>query len=109
GELGLVGFPGAPMLPIGEGVFALGAQRFVRPPERDDVVVNFLLAGDLNEEDAAFAPVADRLDPQARAFLVMRFEILIIAEIALALDQADAARIAVDEGPYPPGRRGVQR
>ena len=46
----------------------------------------------------AFAPVADRLDPGARAALVARLQILVGAEIALALHQAEAARIVVDEG-----------
>src|SRR5437870_1634964 len=74
-ELGLERFARAPVLPVGEGVLPLGAQWIVRPPERDDVVVDLLLAGNLDEEHAAVAPVADRLDPQARTLLVMGLEI----------------------------------
>src|SRR5215472_12163314 len=86
----------APVQAIGEAVFAF--QRLLRPPECDDVVVNLLLGRDLDQLHGAVAPIADRLDPQARALLVARLEILIGPKIVLALQESEAARIGVREG-----------
>ncbi len=45
--------------------------------------------------DFALSPVADRFHPQARSPLVMRFEVLVDAEISLALDQAKPTWVCV--------------
>src|SRR6185503_14937246 len=97
GEVAWILAPAAPMQAIGEIVFALGLERVLRPPEGDDVVVDLLLGRYLDEHDVALAPVADRLDPQGRTLLEMRFEIVIREVVALALDKAEAARIDVAE------------
>ena len=70
----------APVQPIVQDVFALRLQRIVRPPERDDVVVDLAVAGDFHQLDDALAPVADRLDPERRALFVMRLQVLVVGE-----------------------------
>src|SRR5262249_4371535 len=82
-----------PVHAIGENIFALRPQRLARAPERDDVVVDLLFARDFDQPNVALAPVADRFDPQARTVLIMGLEILVVAEIAPALQQAEAPRV----------------
>ena len=48
--------------------------------------------GIMRQLDAAVAPRAHRFDPGARALLVVRLEILVVEEVAVALLQAEAAR-----------------
>src|SRR5205807_4591410 len=80
------------------GVLAICAQWRAGMPERRDVVVDFLFRRDLDQLHRAFAPVADRLRPQARAALETGFEVLIGEEILLPLHQTEAMRIEVGEG-----------
>src|SRR5207245_11532775 len=75
----------------------------------------------LHQVHPAGAPLALRLDPRARPQLVARFEVLVMAEIAVALHQAEAPRAGggegaeqrpprIDEGPPQPlAAAGVQR
>src|SRR5579872_2017689 len=65
------------------------------PPERDDVVVDLAVAGYLHQLDNALTPIADRFHPQRRALFVMRLQVLVVAELARALQQAEATRAAV--------------
>ena len=75
-----------------------GPDAVLRLPEGDDVVVRLDVRGHLDQHHAAGAPLADGLDPGARPLLVVRLEILIEGEVPLALEQPEAARIAVLEG-----------
>src|ERR1700730_4204763 len=84
-----------PVQPISERMFSLGNKGLPRSPESNDVVVNFLLARDLDQANIALPPVADRLRPQARAPFVVRLEILIRRIIALALHEAKGAGIGI--------------
>ena len=79
-------------------MLAAGGERLARGPERDDVVVGLVRGGQLDQLDMALAPLAFGLDPVGGAQLVVEVEILVMLEDAVALHQAEAARIAVDEG-----------
>ena len=87
----------APSEAVGIGMLALGLQRIFRSPKSGDVVVNFLLGRYLDELDPPFAPVPDRLCPQARALFETRFKVLIGEKILLPLHQAIAAGIEIGE------------
>ena len=50
-----------------------------------------------------------RLDPVARPQFVGQFEILVIAEVAVALQQAEAARVLVEKGRHRRLNRIVER
>ena len=78
-------------------MLALGLQRIFRAPKAGDVVVNFLLGRNFDELNRTFAPVADRLGPQARALFEAQFKILIREKILLPLHQAEAAGIVIGE------------
>ena len=75
-----------------------GSIGLLRLPIGDDVVVGLVRGRDLDELDAPLAPLADRLDPVARPLVVMRLEVLVVLEDPVALHQAEAARVGVDEG-----------
>src|SRR5581483_853361 len=64
-----------------------------RHPVRDDVVVNLFARRQLDQLDAAFAPVPERLDPIARAALEARLVVLIVPEVTVTLHEAEALRI----------------
>ena len=82
----------APELAVGErDRRALGEAR-LGPPLRDDVVVVFRIGRDLEQNHLAFAPVADRLDPQRRAKFPMGVVVVEVVEDARALKKAEAAR-----------------
>ena len=66
--------------------------RVARHPVRDDVVVGLVGSVQLHELDAARCPRAGRLDPRARPQLVARFAVFVVAELAVALHQAEAAQ-----------------
>ena len=59
--------------------------------------MNLLIARDLHQLDATLAPSPKRLHPVARTQLVLRLEIAELPRIALALDEAEAARVLVNE------------
>src|ERR1700704_3310013 len=61
-----------------------------RSPERDDVVHHFVACRYFDERDSAFAPVALRFDPHARALLVEHAIVLVLLEVPLALHQAES-------------------
>src|SRR5690606_16897609 len=100
GELTPVGRRAAPVQAVVEEIFRLGAERAARSPEGDDIVVDLALGRDLDQEDLALAPIPDRLYPQARPLFVTRLEILVAGEAPLALHEAEAARVVIDEARY---------
>ena len=61
---------------------------------------------DLDQLDPALAPAAGRLDPVARAQVIEGLEVLVVLEDAVALHQAEAARIVVEEGRDPSSGAG---
>src|SRR5205814_10535893 len=52
---------------------------------------------ELDEHDGALAPLAQRLDPRRRALLVEDAIILVILEIAIALQKAEPPGVAAGE------------
>ena len=64
----------------------------VRHPVRDDVVVGVVLVGISTSSTRPVAPVALRHDPGARPQLGARLEVLVVVEVAVALDQPEARR-----------------
>src|SRR5690606_28694307 len=88
---------GRPVQPVAPAVLAPGGQRLARPPERDDIVGVFVGGRDLDQVHLALAPGIQRLDPATGALLVAGLDVLVVLEPALALHQAEAARVAVLE------------
>src|ERR1700737_3701048 len=64
-----------PMQTIGVGMLTFARQGVFWPPEGGDIVVDFLLGWNLNKLNRTFAPIPDRLGPQARALFKAGFEI----------------------------------
>src|SRR5262245_38872654 len=62
-------------------------------PVGDDVVVDFVLGGNLHELDMPVPPLSARDYPPARAFLRAGLELLIVIEVAVALHEAEALRV----------------
>src|SRR3954449_101821 len=85
----------SPVQPVGIDVLSLRLQGRLRMPEAGDVVVNFLPGRNLDQPHLAFAPIADRLRPQARAPLKIRFQILIGGKVLLPLHQSETMRIEI--------------
>src|SRR3546814_1910553 len=92
-----IGLVGLPVQAVAQAVALAGLGGIARYPEGDDVVVDLVVGGDLHQLHGAGAPGLQRLDPEARAALVMH-AIEIVLERAVALQQAEAARPVVDEG-----------
>ena len=89
---------GAPVQPVACSCkLEPAAGRRLGHPHRDDVVVDLVVGRDLDQLHRAFAPVAQRLDPQARAAVVAD-AVQVMVELAVALQQAEAARDCVGEG-----------
>ena len=98
-----------------------GRRQVFRHPVGDDVIAGLVRRRGLNQLHPPGAPLALRLDPRARPQLVARFEVLVMAEVAVALHQAEAPRAGggegaeqrpprVDEGPPQPlAAAGMQR
>src|SRR3981081_2109109 len=63
----------------------------------NDIVLDFIVLRNLYELDATLAPVAQRLDPIARAQVKIRLDVLVMSRIAIALHQAEAAGMLVHE------------
>ena len=97
-ELGIFRRAPAPVQPVVEQIFTLGLEWVVGAPEGDHVVVGLLGAGDLDELHGTGAPITDGLDPGGWALFVVGFEILVVGEGALALEQTKAAGVGVGEG-----------
>src|SRR6516164_8006765 len=83
---------------VGELIFTLLSERLPRPPERYNVVVDLLLARNLDQRDLTISPIADRLDPQTWPPFVVRLEVLVDAKITLALQQAKTTWVDVGKG-----------
>ena len=77
-----------PMEPIAELERVAFSGRLLRLPEEHDVVVVLVSRRQLQEPHCAFAPVADRLDADARAPLVMRLAVAVMRGSAIALQEA---------------------
>src|ERR1700723_2505469 len=69
-EICLVGLGRAPLQAIAEAQAGNRRHRLVWDPHGDDVVFCLVVGWQLDELDRAFTPVAQRLDPQARAAVV---------------------------------------
>src|ERR1044071_5189230 len=72
-------------------------QRLGGSPERDDVVVRFLVARDLHQFDRSTAPLLLWLHPQAGAQIVARLRVCVVFVSPGALREAECARIRVQE------------
>src|SRR3954471_18768068 len=83
------------MQAISEQKFLPGLCPCFRIPEGDDVVVRLVDGGQFHQLDRAFTPPGSGLDPQAWAPLIKNTVVLVVVEIAVALKQAEAARILV--------------
>src|ERR1700754_3121428 len=88
----------SPVQPIGIGMLSLRLQGRFRMPKTGNIIVDFLLGGNLDQLHLAFAPVADRLSPQARTSLKARLQILVGGKILLPLHQSKAMRIEIGKG-----------
>src|SRR3546814_4663861 len=75
---------------------AAGAVRFVGNPHGADVVVDLVVGRNLHELHHAAAPIAQWLDPGGRPQVVTD-AVEVVIEVAVALRQAEAARVVVDE------------
>ena len=64
---------GPPVQAIGEIVFPLCRQSGLWMPEPGDVVVDFLVGWNFDQLNRAFAPVANRLNPQTRPTFELQF------------------------------------
>ncbi|MCY1367457.1 hypothetical protein D9M69_543920 [compost metagenome] len=78
-------------------------------PVGDDVVVGFVGCGQLHQFHAAGAPVAQRPDPGAGAAFVAGFHVFVAGEVAVALHQAEAARLLHGERTHHQLARVLQR
>ena len=98
-----------PTSACGSGIRGLaGPGRLGRHPHGDDVVVDLVVGRDLDELDRALAPVAQRLDPERGAAVVID-AVEIVVEVPVALEQAEALRALVGEGRGDDPRRVVER
>src|SRR6476620_2599477 len=87
---------GEPVEPERQIELRASARPLLRHPHRDDVVVDLIVGQDFDELHGALAPAAFRLDPEARA-AVIEDAVLVMIEIAVALQETEAARIVVGE------------
>ena len=83
---------------VAVGHRSAGPEALFRRPRSHDIIVGFVLGRQFDELDAALAPALARLDPVGRPQFIGEFEVLIVVECAVALDEAEAARIVVDKG-----------
>src|SRR5579862_18570 len=96
GQRRRVRFIGAPVQPIAKLQAAAGVRACLRHPHGHDVVVNLVVRRQLDQLYGALPPVVQRLDPQARAQLVVH-PIEVVIEHSVALQQPEAVRRAVAE------------
>src|SRR3546814_13256217 len=75
---------------------------------RSDVVVDLVVGRNLHELHHAAAPIAQWLDPGGRPQVVTD-AVEVVIEVAVALRQAEAARVVVDEARDGDLRRVVER
>ncbi len=85
----------APVQLIGEAELAAGFHRLGWLPEADNIIQRFSGGRDLHQVDGAFAPFADRLDPQAGTLVVPADNVLIVLKVVVKLQQAETARVLI--------------
>ena len=73
-----------------------GLGRLGRAPVGGDVVEDLVVGGHLHQLDGAATPLAQRLDPGGGP-AVIGDAVEIVVELAVALQQAEAARALVEE------------
>ena len=83
------------MQPVVEEQLLPGLRLVGGVPERDDVVGRFVIGRQFDQIDRAFGPATLRLDPDIGTTLVVRRVVLVMIEVAIALQQSEAARILV--------------
>src|SRR3546814_6301700 len=71
-------------------------RRLLWHPESHDVVVDLVVGGNLDQLDRAPAPATERFHPQAGPQVVVD-AVEIVLEVAIALQQTEAARTVVHE------------
>ena len=86
-----------PVQTIDELPLALFDQGFGGAPEGYQVIVALAVCRDLDQHHRAGAPIAYRFYPHAGTQFVARVEILVVGEIAIALHEAEALGIVIDE------------
>src|SRR5690348_13594821 len=99
----------SPIEPVAERQGLAACDRRLRFPIGNDVVVDFVVGWDFHELHGAVAPGAQRLDPDAGPAVIEGAIVLVVVEIAIALHQAEALRIGIDEGVRLHLRRIVER
>jgi len=83
---------------IGEGAAFPRFERLVCYPEGNDVVMEFFSHGNFDKIDRSFSPCPILwFDPEARSTLEMCFEIKVVIEIPITLQQAKTTRGLVKE------------
>src|SRR5690606_28090894 len=106
------GPPGTVPAPVQAGAEAMPpppGQRRAPTPEGADVVGELVAGRQLDQMHCARPPAVQRLHPGTGASLVPRLGILEVGEVALALHQAEAARVIVLETAVRDLRRVAQR
>ncbi len=95
--------------PIGKGEGLAGLGRVLRHPGDDDIIVRLVLRRQFDKLDMAVAPIFFWLDPIARPRFIGEIEILVMVEIAVALEKTEAANVLIEKGRDLRARRIVQR
>src|SRR6201992_563515 len=85
--IGIGGLAILPVKTIVEGETGASAQFTRGSPISDDMVLDLVLGGNLHQLDRARAPIALGFHPDAGALVVEGAVVLIVGEIAVALDQ----------------------
>src|SRR6185437_2414497 len=93
-----MGLARSPIEPVVERQGLTACDRRARYPIGDDIVVDLVVRRDFHELHRALAPLAQRLDPNAGTTVIKSAIILIVVEVAIALNEAEALRIGIVEG-----------
>ena len=94
---------------VGVGESLEGLRRGLGRPVGDDIIRRFVLGREFEQFDPAFAPIAMRFDEIGRAGLVGKFDVLVMVEIAVALDEAKPLDAGVGESRHGDDARRAQR
>src|SRR5450830_142983 len=97
-----------PMQAITQAIAAACGGLGFGDPHSDDVVVDFIIGRDFDQLYRSLAPAFQWLDPETWAALVMH-AVLIMVEVAVTLQQAEAAWIVVAESRGGDAGRVVER
>src|SRR5260370_27161224 len=89
------GHPVDPVQAVVEQQLLPGLRLVGGVPERDDVVGRFVIGRQFDQIERAFGPATLRLDPDIGTALVIRRVVLVMIEVAIALQQPEAARILI--------------